>query len=690
MSARLAALVYRRNAGVVTSWIPDLVVGIDLGAIGTAVAFSCGPEWPEPRFISSWPGPNGHVFGTKVPSRVSYSANDPKKLKQWGFGCDFDNSDEIVETRFRVSLDPEYYSVDDGIIDIESATTCMTDFLGCLFGYICSYLEYESINITGKRVEFQFSVPPWKETAVKGRLLQAIARAGFNRHPHYQVKVDFSGAEATAFSAVPSSIVPGTAVVLCHTGGFFTEICVLEACLAVSNKLTKMINFETKMWTSPEPIGSALIDYAVHDRIKESLRVMGTGSKEVPDAVPRLMMGGQYRIYKLVFGSDSGQFPDLDMPYPPSYVQIIQHRPGALLATEGSVFTLLEDEMRSLFDMQINRLFTVIERSIATAQKIFPARDILLVMSGGFSDSPYLRKRFQEWEGAMKRSRKRGVITSIFTSDGKLQVAHGLVSGRISALKSRAKPNDISTPDTPDWQIILGRLLDKTAPVSQRVEQLSKFSSLAFEIIQRARLLQRQIHPVLSLTESVYVENALSGTEDDVRNVISDDVGGSAKFSQDNEAFTFRLVKAYYSLQHLVVVTAYLNNSYGQDNPMSQISNSINVTAGESSHELSRASSIVTTRTKFSTTTTVQGQDQDPDRDGDGRASIELNIGNVIFRIARDGSMITTGPAAISPPSISSDPLPNPAEPTDAPPPYTPNPPNHDHDYVEAVAPKVT
>src|SRR6266516_1140664 len=109
------------RSGRMSQWTPDIVVSIDFGSVGTAVAFSNGPYWPEAELITTWPGHDGDLIATKVPSRISYYKNDPNRVKSWGFCCDYGNEDEEVKKSFKAALDPDHYGQDPNHVSLRAA-----------------------------------------------------------------------------------------------------------------------------------------------------------------------------------------------------------------------------------------------------------------------------------------------------------------------------------------------------------------------------------------------------------------------------------------------------------------------------------------------------------------------------------------------------------------------------------------
>jgi hypothetical protein len=648
-------------------WIPDIVIGIDFGSVGTAVAFSNAPYWPEAEFITAWPGREGDVLAIKVPSRISYYKNDPTRVKSWGFCCDYDNEDEEVKKSFKAALDPDHYGHDPDYPSLRAACRYTVDFLRCVYDHICSHLASFSLESADRKVEFLFSVPSsWAKSRMQDRYRALVATAGFTKHPQHRINIDMSEAEATAFSAIPRDAKTGAAILVCHTGSLFTELALLQ--METSKDAGNI--YKTKAWTRAKAIGSARIDYAVHDLIKDSLSSVTQGKATASESVPRKMMLGRYRTYKHAFGSHEIQwFSTLDLPIPNSHKEKGDLRTGEVSRNE---FSIEENDFRALLDQQLDKLIAFIEEELKATQELLQGQDVILVMSGGFSDNPYLRKRFEIWASITNSFRRGYKVTTTFTNDGKLQVVQGLLMQQIRAKRLNHHRISPLGYDREIWSAIIRKFenINSTNSFGQVEDALNQDMPTLSSQFRMLQTLYKTAHPMLNLEERAYIDKAFKDTDRSVRRIYAapelDWMNTAMSLPQhrtrQSEAAdhteTPRLVhQTLQVLQHLGIVAEFLqevletrttSGSFAKEDLEKDrletdkmalqlgMDNRSSVTMQDAewlSLGTSRTSSIVTTRTKLSTTTTLE-EDQ---------RSLDLTFGGTPFHIARDGSGITSG-----------------------------------------------
>jgi hypothetical protein len=658
-------------------WTPDIVVGIDFGSVGTAVAFSNAPYWPEAELITSWPGRGGDVLATKVPSRISYHKNDPNRVKSWGFYCDYDNEDEEVKKNFKAALDPEHYGQDPDYPSLRAACRYTVDFLRCIYEHICSHLASFSLESPDRKVEFLFSVPSsWAKSRMQDRYRALIATAGFTKQPQHRINIETSEAEATAFSAVPRDAKTGAAVLVCHTGALFTELALLQT---VTSRDAGHA-YKTKAWTKAKAIGSARIDYKVHDLIKESLSSTTQGNTITSDSLPRKMMLGRYRTYKHAFGSDEIQwFSTLELPVPNAHNDMEDHKTSEVSRDE---FSMEENDFRALLGQQLDKLTAFIEQELNAAQDLLPGQDIVLVMSGGFSDNPYLRKRFEIWTSITKSFRRSYNVSITFTNDGKLQVVQGLIMQRIT---TKTLDHHRLSPlgyDREIWGAIIRKFenINSTNTFSQVEDALNQDMPKLTSQFRMLQALYKAAYPMLSLEERAYVDKAFKDTDRSVRKIYAapelDWMNSAISLSQhrtkqSNAAENRELPRLVHVtlqvLQHLGVVAEFLQEvletrttsgstakEYPEKNGLEKgkafselgTDSRSSVTLQDAewlSLGTSRTSSIVTTRTKLSVTTTLEEDQRSVDQRSVDQHSVDLNFGGIPFHITHDGSSITSG-----------------------------------------------
>jgi hypothetical protein len=514
---------------------------------------------------------------------------------------------------------------------------------------------------------------------MQDRFRALVATAGFNKHPQHRIDIDMSEAEATAFSVLPCDAKTEAAVLICHTGALFTELTLLQRVTSADVGYA----YKTKACTRARLIGSARIDHQIHDLIKDRLRSVNNGQATVSDSLSWKMMQGRYRTYKNTFGSEEPHFSTLDIPIQDLNVDVYISRLDNLPQKD---FSMEEADFRALVDQQLDKLIAIIEQELDAAQELLPGQDILLVLSGGFSDNPHLRKRLDVWNSVTKHLRKGYNVTIIFTADGKLQVVQGLIVQQIRARKLSHHALPPLGYDREIWGAIIRKIenINSTSSFSQVEDALNEdMPTLSSQFRMLQALYKTALH-MLDLEERIYVDKAFKDTDRSIRKIYAspelDWVNSASSLPEHrmkqsdaaDHAEMPRLVhQTLQVLQHLGMVAEFLQevvetrSAFGS--ALQEVSRKESPDKGKPATELgmtgrsgvtmldaewvslgtSRASSIITTRTKLSTTTTLE-EDQH---------SLDLIIDGMPFHIAHDGSRITSG-----------------NEPENAPPPYSPAP----------------
>lgn len=271
------------------------------------------------------------------------------------------------------------------------------DYLRLLFQHIEAKLsqELESVNKPWPMasVEFVFSVPTtWPLTTVNKFKIIA-ARAGFASHPRHTLNIGLTEAEAAAvYVSVEAQVMfaENQVLLVCDAGGGTTDLSVMR----VSGLQRGLPTLKQLDVVNGRNIGSAQIDQAFEDMVLSRLeqanqqRILGI---DLEDAAWMMMKSAQYQDAKCCYGSpDDVDFsvlvPGLDLSYSNERFRIID---GAMR------FTLTD--LQSLFDMQITRLFELIDSQMDSFDRKFPTDTIShLVLSGGLGNSAYVQRKMKQ------------------------------------------------------------------------------------------------------------------------------------------------------------------------------------------------------------------------------------------------------------------------------------------------------
>ena len=217
-------------------WVPEIVVGVDFGmtctgvsalpkdtvpapsrpgfgdirqfakncSISLGVAYSMGPDWPEPKTLQHWPGKMINELANKVPTLLQYKENS-REVKAWGFLCDQESEDTDILACFKLHLDPAYVDprTDAPVPTLEEAREWFQDYLRCLHDHIEDYFSNAFPRWKTQRTEFVFSVPTtWKSASMIAETERLIKGAGYGKDgTNHRVGIGLTEAEAAAVYA---------------------------------------------------------------------------------------------------------------------------------------------------------------------------------------------------------------------------------------------------------------------------------------------------------------------------------------------------------------------------------------------------------------------------------------------------------------------------------------------------------
>ncbi|KAK3172591.1 hypothetical protein OEA41_005915 [Lepraria neglecta] len=183
-------------------WVPEIVVGIDFGMTCTGVAYSMGPDWPEPKTLQHWPGKMINELANKVPTLLQYDENT-NVVKAWGFLCDQDSEDADVIGYFKLHLDPAYLDPRPDAPKLEQARQWFRDYLRCIHDHIEETFSNSFPRWKSQRTEFVFSVPTtWKNPSMIAETERLVQDAGFGHDgPDHRAEIGLTEAEAAAVYA---------------------------------------------------------------------------------------------------------------------------------------------------------------------------------------------------------------------------------------------------------------------------------------------------------------------------------------------------------------------------------------------------------------------------------------------------------------------------------------------------------
>lgn len=401
--------------------------------MAVGVAWSAGPQWPEPKTLQHWPGKLGHELRNKVDSAVSYNI-ESGDLVAWGFLCDPENEQYDHNELFKLYLDPAYQDTFGAAPSLAEAQKWFRDYLSQLRSCIVRQFEESTPHFDTKKIEYVFSVPTtWKNPAILADIERLINEAGFGRGSKVKASIYLTEAEAAAVYISKQSMQYGDIFLVCDAGGGTTDLNVLK----MSSVIKDRVELEPLSWTEGMAVGSTLIDFKVRrlliDRLSKIQEHM-TGDLE---AIVSRMMQDRFATFKCSFGSEGMDVEKLFLPVPDLHTG--QNYPEAHV--EDSRMVLSREELQAIFDEQITKMCGLLDRQFKVVEDShLDASVSYLLLSGGLGSSPYVRKKIKaRYEQGRLASRPNARnLKVLLATEPQLAVVHGLVMARIQA--SRGGP----------------------------------------------------------------------------------------------------------------------------------------------------------------------------------------------------------------------------------------------------------
>jgi hypothetical protein len=285
-------------------------------------------------------------------------------------------------------------------------------------------------------IEFIFSVPTtWAPHPTVERFRSILRRSGFNQHPMHSISVGLTEAEAAAVATsveAPGIFKERENLLVCDVGGGTTDLSVLKV-ESIANGPPTLKQLDVVIGRN---IGSVKVDEAFENLALERLRAANMAAPlgiDIEDAAWLMMKSREYQNAKCDHGS-----PD-DTPFfyvPVPSLSNTYSNDAFGISSGGMQFS--QRDLRNLFDIQVNRLYELIDKQLTRFQQQWPGEAIShLILSGGLGNSAYVQSRLNaKYAYGMSTFSAAARVQIHVAPDPQLAVAKGIVHDRVRKLGS--------------------------------------------------------------------------------------------------------------------------------------------------------------------------------------------------------------------------------------------------------------
>lgn len=349
---------------------------------------------------------------------------------------------------FKTLLDPANLEIQKQQQGIHESTThedvrrWYRDYFLNLYCHIEQELFSALANFEwSKQRSILFSVPTtWNHNLVE-EFRNLVHEGGFGGREelHHTVTMSLTEAEAAAVHVAtesPDIFKKGDVLVVCDAGGGTTDLSALE----VTEDMGKSSSFKRLKQVDVvggENIGSVGIDLGFEKRAQARLQwandIKPLGI-DIEEAAWEMAKHAEFQNVKCEHGAPS-ETPKFFVPVPNL---TLQYRNDHAAISDGHM-TFEQGELRDQFDVQIERLFRLIDRQLRSLLAKLPDQQQIshLVLSGGLGRSKHVQQRLIEHY----RSNSDLLVNTCdmvvkIAPDPQLAVCKGIVADRLSKLKA--------------------------------------------------------------------------------------------------------------------------------------------------------------------------------------------------------------------------------------------------------------
>jgi len=373
-----------------------------------------------------------------VPTIVVYSRQNGE-VTSWGFSSESrleqNNQDRLYVDTLLSSLQTRDPKNSPGSMD--EVEKWFVDYLSALYKHLEFKLSQElpaHKTWSNSLIEFIFSVPTtWAPHPTVERFRSILRRSGYNQHPTHSISVGLTEAEAAAVATsveAPGIFKERENLLVCDVGGGTTDLSVLKV-ETVINGPPQLKQLDVVIGRN---IGSVKVDEAFENLALERLRAADLAIPmgiDVEDAAWLMMKSREYQNAKCDHGSPDDA-PFFYVPVPNLANTYSNEAFG--ISNAGMQFS--QQDLRGLFDIQVNRLYELIDKQVTRFQQQWPGETIShIILSGGLGNSAYVQSRLNAKYayGMSTFNATRGVQIHV-APDPQLAVAKGIVHDRVRKL----------------------------------------------------------------------------------------------------------------------------------------------------------------------------------------------------------------------------------------------------------------
>jgi molecular chaperone DnaK (HSP70) len=253
--------------------------------------------------------------------------------------------------------------------------------------------------------------------------------AGFGTAPNHKMEVTLTEAEAAAVYVAKPRLRRGEVFLVCDAGGGTTDCNILKV---KSAEITET-ELDPLSCVQGNVIGSTLIDLKVEKLLEARLNLVRHHIRGAPNVIAhRMMKQGRFETFKRSYGK-----PESDIRVP---LQVLTMEPGLDFPQAhiiNSKIFITQEDLRSVFDEQISRIFKLIDDELRGLQQSHSGEKLsYLVLSGGLGSSPYVRKELEARYERGSEFANAENIKILTAPKPQLAVVHGLVMDQVQKLKT--------------------------------------------------------------------------------------------------------------------------------------------------------------------------------------------------------------------------------------------------------------